>query len=970
MRHCAPSSSSEAPSDDAVRPILLRSSWLASLALCVVALGVAAITPAGFAAGDVVEPETDAEEIAESDDLPPLDEAIEGYDVVNNSADGREPTLFTIYRKEDSVLALIPEELLNTPWLLGASNASGPFGAGEQIGSTALEWRRRGDTLDVYEPELRYTSTTKPTLAPGIRRAYTDRYITSAPILSESDDGGVLIDLTQFVTANASTLVGYFGLIDSSAAMVEKIKAFPQNVELAISAPLQLPASDWFFGSSPDGLLQTLHFSFSGLPEDTAFEKRAADPRVGYWVHANMDIGQRRPLESDMVRTIERWDLRKSDPDASRSPPARPIIFYIENTVPIAYRVHVRRGVEVWNEAFRAVGIENAIEVRQQTDQQYTDIDPEDIRYNFVRWVPTGFGYAIALHRTDPRTGEILDADIVIDDGWLNYWVDEYPLLTQEAVAERYALMARQQPNLAPVVDELATRARAKGLLAPDRAQRRTFDTSVPEHRAIEAAWRDAARRSAPGVLTARRAEAERCTYARRLGHHMAMAHLSFMMTDAETHDAADDDGEEGPPMIDGAPEDLIAHNLVALVAHEVGHVLGLRHNFAASAWKPASAIDDYTDPAQETIAGSVMDYIGTFVADVDKPQGVYNMTRVGPYDRWAIAYGYMDGDEEELAAHLARSVEPGHRYMTDEDVYSVDPTPMRYDFGDDPVEGRQRQVRRVDYLRERLIERLAKDGSNWAKVRTAFNTLWFEEMSSLWDTTGWIGGTYLSRDFNTPGARPPMVNVEPERQRAVLRMLIDRLFSEPSLRFDRSLLNSLQIVRWYDSNFPSWAWSGAGDIDVLNQTNLAHYLVLSDLMFWCTPRLANQELRTDPSVDALTVPEMHRELTTAIWSEFAGDPGAGRRAWTNLDPKVGAVRRALQREHAGQLVDLAYRFPFMPASYASAQLVAVDQLREIKDRLTPWGGEAALDDYSRIHVREMLALIDATLEAQVTRAP
>ncbi|NJL95550.1 MAG: hypothetical protein HC915_18395, partial [Anaerolineae bacterium] len=116
------------------------------------------------------------------------------------------------------------------------------------------------------------------------------------------------------------------------------------------------------------------------------------------------------PLESDFDRAIERWRLTKAYPGAALSPPEKPIVFYVEKTVPEKYRLYVRRGVEAWNEAFRAVGIENAIEVRQQTDTQHAEIDPEDVRYNFIRWVPTGAGYAIALHRTDPRTGEILDA--------------------------------------------------------------------------------------------------------------------------------------------------------------------------------------------------------------------------------------------------------------------------------------------------------------------------------------------------------------------------------------------------------------------------------------------------------------------------------------------------------------------------------------------------------------------------------
>jgi len=902
-----------------------------------------------------------------------FESATSGFAVINNNQDRNEPTLFKVYHKDHRVLASIPGGMLDRLWLLGASVASGPFGTGEQLGQAGLEWRRRGDVLDLFEPELRYSSDSKPTLSEGVRRVFTDRHIASVPILADSPDGGVLVDLTGFLSESMPDLVGsFFGSVNASVLRVERVKAFAQNVELAVSVPIRLPFRAWWMPVQ-DGQMQTLHFSFSALADSPSFEQRAADPRVGYWVHARRDMGRREPLGTDFVRTIERWNLRKADPDAPLSPPAEPIVFYIEKTVPHAYRVHVRRGVEAWNEAFRAIGIENAIEVRQQTETQYANIDPEDVRYNFIRWVPTGFGYAIALHRTDPRTGEILDADVVIDDAWINAWANELPLLTQTSARARLEAMGRHHPELEGVVHQLTKRAGARGLIAPEldvaslREQPERAASLSPRQRGD--LLRRMLQEAEPGVLSPRQNTLCRCAFTERLGHSVAMARLCYMI-DPALHKGAD--GEKGF-LIDGVPEDLIAHNLVALVAHEVGHVLGLRHNFAGSTWKPASAIDQYTDPAQEPPATSVMDYIGTFIAEPGQQQGMYNMVRVGKYDRWAIAYGYMEGDEEALKAHLAKSVLPEHRYMTDEDVYSVDPTAMRYDFGSDPVEGRKRELRRIDYLRGRLVDRLEQEGENWTKLNAAFNTLWVQELFALWDTTGWVGGTYLSRDFNTPNARLPRQNVEASRQRGVLDLLIDRLFSEHSLPLDRDLVNRLQTVTWYDSNFNTFIWGGSGDVDLLGRMSRMQYAVLTDLLFWCTPRLANQELRTDPSEDALTVPELHKRLTDAIWSEFGAAPPRQARH-TNLSPKVSAMRRGVQREHVEQLVDLAYRFRSMPPTLQSAQLVAIDQLREIRERLARWAPNgravAGLDDYTRVHITELLRLIDATLAAQVTREP
>lgn len=964
-----------------------RFSWRPGLAggvcLLAVAAAVGAVSPTralaaragqaqGLATTTTSTTETPTETPTETATVPqasPFEAAIDGYKIVNNNLDRDEPTLFTIYQKDERVLALIPDHRLGQLWLLAATVASGPIAAGEQVGHVGLEWRRRGEELDLYEPELRYTAGDKPTLEPGVKRVYTDRHVASVPILAQGQ-GGVLIDLTGFLNANLAELVGSFlGSVDTSAQRVERLKAFHRNVELALTMPMSSSGWSWWLR---DGQLQTLHFSFSALPENPTFERRRADPRVGYWVHARRDLGNRDPLGTGFDRAIERWDLRKADPDARTSPPAEPIVFYIEKTVPQAYRVHVRRGIEAWNEAFAQVGIANAIEVRQQTDTQYADIDPEDVRYNFVRWVPSGMGYAIALHRSDPRTGQIFDADVVIDDSWINAWTNQAPLLTQDMANARLDAMVRHAPPFRPVADQLRQRATDRGRLAPQALPGATptdqpGPTTMPRRGEM---LRQAMLQGQPGILANRTHESCRCQYKERLAHGLALARVSHLV---DPHPHAGDDPAAPADLIDGVPQDLVAHNLVALVAHEVGHVLGLRHNFAASATSPASAIDQYTDPAQEPPASSVMDYIGTFIAEPGKPQGLYNMLRVGAYDRWAIAYGYMQGDDQALKAHLARSVEPQHRFKTDEDVYSVDPTAMTYDFGSDPVEGRQREMRRIDYLRGKLIERLEADGENWTRLTAAANTLWTQELFALWDSTGWIGGTYLSRDHKTEGAALPRRNVEPHVQRGVLDMLIDRLFSVASNPIDRELANRLQTDTWYDSNFPESWWGGPDDADLLGDANLIQYFVLSDLLFWCTPRMANQELRTDPSTDALTVPEMHRKLTNAIWAEFEKAPAA-REPHTNMDPKVSATRRTLQREHAEQLIDLAYRFRFMPAAFMSAQLVAIDQLRTIRERLASWtpdrGAPAGLDDYTRVHVAELLRKIDATLDAQVSLAP
>ena len=104
------------------------------------------------------------------------------------------------------------------------------------------------------------------------------------------------------------------------------------------------------------------------------------------------------------------------------------------------YRRWVRDGVLEWNKAFEEVGIVNAIEVYQQDARTgaHMDKDPEDARYNFVLWTNAGMGFAIGPSRVDPRTGQILDADIVMDEGFITSWVNAWRRLVPEVAMENF----------------------------------------------------------------------------------------------------------------------------------------------------------------------------------------------------------------------------------------------------------------------------------------------------------------------------------------------------------------------------------------------------------------------------------------------------------------------------------------------------------------------------------------------------
>ena len=185
------------------------------------------------------------------------------------------------------------------------------------------------------------------------------------------------------------------------------------------------------FDTVPDsrGVTINVHYSISRLPQ-TGYKPRLADDRVGYFLTVLKDFSKK--IDDDrFVRYINRWDLRKADPTAELSPPKKPIIFWLEKTVPFEYRKPIREGILEWNKAFEKAGFANAIEVRQQPDD--ADWDPEDINYNTFRWITSSAGFAMGPSRVNPTTGQILDADIIFDADFLQYWQQEYEIVTPES---------------------------------------------------------------------------------------------------------------------------------------------------------------------------------------------------------------------------------------------------------------------------------------------------------------------------------------------------------------------------------------------------------------------------------------------------------------------------------------------------------------------------------------------------------
>ncbi len=389
----------------------------------------------------------DAAEGDPKPDFPPHTEVLKDFEQVVSSID-RAPSLLQIWvrRKDNQMLAVFPEKFAEKKFFIALTVASGERYAGLQAGDMYVYWRRVDKRMVLVAPQLDVRSTGEAESRASVQRLFTDRVIVDVPILALVPGQGPVIDMDGLLVGEAAKFFGgMVGGAKTALATIKTAKAFPGNVELAFELPMA------------NGILKSLHYSISEITPNPAYRTRLADERVGYFTTSFSDLGKYQ-AEEDQVRYVNRWHLEKADPNIKVSPPKTPITFYVESTTPIRYRRWVREGVLMWNKAFEKVGFANAIEVYYQDAATGTHMekDPEDVRYNFVRWLNNNVGTAIGPSRVDPLTGQILDADIILTDGWIRHYWRQFneviPTLALEGMSPSTLAWLQQRPQWDPRV--------------------------------------------------------------------------------------------------------------------------------------------------------------------------------------------------------------------------------------------------------------------------------------------------------------------------------------------------------------------------------------------------------------------------------------------------------------------------------------------------------------------------------------
>ena len=404
------------------------------------------------------------------------------------------------------------------------------------------------------------------------------------------------------------------------------------------------------------------------------------------------------------------------------------------------------------------------------------------------------------------------------------------------------------------------------------------------------------------------------------------------------------------------------------LVAHEVGHTIGLRHNFKASSVYALAKINGEEIKDNKPFAGSVMDYlpVNMYKISKDDPQGNYAMIDIGPYDKWAIEYGYtLSSKPDDIKKILSRVSEPELQYATDEDTFGPDPFARRYDFGADPISYAKRQMELVKFHRGRLLDKFVKDGQSWARAREGYEMTLAVHGRSVSMMANWIGGTFVTRDKKgDPNGRTPLKVVPAKLQRSALQFVCENAFHDEAFGLTPKLLQHMTTDKWLDGGFfffQDSTWPVHDRIMGIQASTLTMLMNPTTL-----GRTYDNEFLTPSDQDMLTLPEIFGLIHKSVWSEIL-DPKD--RQFTPRKPMISSLRRNLQREHLERLIDLTIQSSWRGASQKPVSTLALSQLRRLNLQIGTVLEEqkGKLDAYSEAHLSEAKHRIQKALDVSYT---
>ena len=813
------------------------------------------------------------------------------------------PGFFSLWRQDEKVwLEIKPEQFDQAFFLsIGVTQGVGERGLyGNMMNrSHIVAFKKIGNYVQLIARNTEFTAKPFSPIAQAVKQSFTDSLLATTSVVSapHPERKSVLVDAnllllltdipmmatsleaayrqpyyfdarnTSFDTLrNTDDATGFNVSAHYALARLILPPMMPPNVPPPFSAPLPSTLED------VRSLFMGFYYNFAKLPEP--MHARPADDRIGHFVTTHQDFSDDSKPEPK-VRYVNRWRLEKKDPAAAMSEPVQPIVFWLDSNIPYKYHNSVKQGILEWNKAFERIGFKDAVQVRYQIDN--SEFDTADVRHASVRWfLGTDARFAVGPTQVDPRTGEILDADIGVSDVW----------------------------------------------------------TRSPRRRAVE---------ELPRPAIGNKREVLQCNYANEMS-----SELEFAMDLLEARGDLEPDSAEAEMFVQATLKDVITH--------EVGHTLGLRHNFRASTIYTLEQMANPEFTQQHGLTGSVMDYNGLNVAARGGKQGEYVMSNLGPYDYWAIEYAYKPINEAyekaELKKIAARSYEPPLAYATDHEAgyggmqEGVDPEVNRRDLGADPLAFYQRRLQLSYELWDRLQQKQLKPDESYEVLRRNFETALDQVKLAANLSAKYIGGLTSVRD-HAGSPRSPLSPVDADKQRRALKLIESSIFSVDSFKFQPEFMRRLGVNHFEAQVNPDYSYN--------NQILTMQRQVLDQIMQdGVAARLIDAESKLDKPQQALKLSELYETIQASIWSELRNGSD------------IGNLRRNLQREHLRRVANSLIRPNGGPADMRSLMR---DNAKQLQQHIQSALGKQGLSKEAAAHLRESSETLSEALKAPLQRS-
>ena len=609
------------------------------------------------------------------------------------------------------------------------------------------------------------------------------------------------------------------GSFDKGKSKVKEINNYPRNTNLKTEYVYKNPG---VLNSGSEAVtdgryvsIEVFH-SMMAMPED-GYEIRYDDPRVGYFLTSVNDMTETGTTNyRDMVN---RWRLIKKNPELEISEPVTPITWWIENSTPLEWRETIEEGVLEWNEAFEKAGFKNALVVKTQPDD--AEWDAGDIRYNVLRWTsspnPPFGGYGPSM--TNPRTGEIIGADIML----------EFVHFTNRVFYNKLVGDAKTYMSLEE-------------------------DNEIHNHEGHDAYY---------------------CS----MGHLMH-ENLLFGKALLEIDGASDYDLDR-----------IEKEGLKSLIMHEVGHTLGLNHNMKASQIYSPSELYDAEFIEGKALTGSVMDYAGINLTPDRSMQGQFYDMALGPYDVWAVQYGYTPfNSDAEMNDLLSRSTEPDLIFGNDADDMrspgkAIDPRVMTGDLSNDQISYSIDRFNIVNDMMKKIKSKFNNEGDTYEDLRRAYYTLNSQAARAGDVVSRFIGGVYVDRStIGQPGGTKPYTPVSEKDQRRAMQTLNTYIFSPNAFDHPNEVYNYLARQRRGFDFF-----SGPEDPKIHDQVLSYQSRVLAHILH---PNTLQRIIDSELYGNTYTLSEFMTDLNESIFM-------------TDLKTDVNTFRQNLQAVYVTRLLEM-----------------------------------------------------------------